>query len=283
MLTKEEMEMNKNNKNIVSIEDRIPKLKEARKKKANRRLVFYMTIFFFLISIIIYLQSPLSEVKQITVQNNAFVPDEEIVEISGLSEKQNIWAIDFAAVEETLENNPIIDTVTVDRKLPSTVAITVQEKEIIGILETEEGIYLPVLESGELLEMVEYQSFTGEAPLLIGFTDQEYLAKAANELNKLPKDILDLISEMYWQPTEDNKNNVLFYMNDGFIVQSSIRDFADGMTIYPSVVSQLDPEVKGVIHMGVGVYFEAFDAEDEEVNADDEESMDESETGESEE
>src|SRR5699024_3339808 len=116
MLTKEEMEMNKNNKNIVSIEDRIPKLKEARKKKANRRLVFYMTIFFFLISIIIYLQSPLSEVKQVTVQNNAFVPDEEIVEISGLSEKQNIWAIDFAAVEETLENNPIIDTVTVDRK-----------------------------------------------------------------------------------------------------------------------------------------------------------------------
>ncbi|MCF3942516.1 cell division protein FtsQ/DivIB [Oceanobacillus alkalisoli] len=275
--------MNKNNKNIVSIEDRIPKLKEARKKKANRRLVFYMTIFFFLISIIIYLQSPLSEVKQVTVQNNAFVPDEEIVEISGLSEKQNIWAIDFAAVEETLENNPIIDTVTVDRKLPSTVAITVQEKEIIGILETEEGTYLPVLESGELLEMVEYQSFTGEAPLLIGFTDQEYLAKAANELNKLPKDILDLISEMYWQPTEDNKNNVLFYMNDGFIVQSSIRDFADGMTIYPSVVSQLDPEVKGVIHMGVGVYFEAFDAEDEEVNADDEELMGESETGESEE
>ncbi|MCG5103573.1 cell division protein FtsQ/DivIB [Oceanobacillus alkalisoli] len=275
--------MNKNNKNIVSIEDRIPKLKEARKKKANRRLVFYMTIFFFLISIIIYLQSPLSEVKQVTVQNNAFVPDEEIVEISGLSEKQNIWAIDFAAVEETLENNPIIDTVTVDRKLPSTVVITVQEKEIIGILETEEGTYLPVLESGELLEMVEYQSFTGEAPLLIGFTDQEYLAKAANELNKLPKDILDLISEMYWQPTEDNKNNVLFYMNDGFIVQSSIRDFADGMTIYPSVVSQLDPEVKGVIHMGVGVYFEAFDAEDEEVNADDEELMGESETGESEE
>ncbi|MEJ8765642.1 FtsQ-type POTRA domain-containing protein [Oceanobacillus sp. HCA-5259] len=283
MLTKEEMEMNKNNKNIVSIEDRIPKLKEARKKKANRRLVFYMTIFFFLISIIVYLQSPLSEVKQVTVHNNSFIPDEEIVEISGLSEKQNIWAIDFAAIEESLENSPIIDKVTVDRKLPNTVAITVQEKEIIGILEDEEGIYFPVLESGELLETIEHQSFTGEAPLLIGFTDKEYLAKAANELNKLPKDILDLISEMYWQPTEDNKNNVLFYMSDGFIVQSSIRDFAEGMTTYPSVVSQLDPEVKGVIHMGVGVYFEAFEAEDDEDAANEEEPMDESETEESEE
>lgn len=275
--------MNKNNKNIVSIEDRIPKLKEARKKKANRRLVFYMTIFFFLISIIVYLQSPLSEVKQVTVHNNSFISDKEVVEISGLSGKQNIWAIDFTAIKESLEKSPIIDKVTVDRKLPNTVAITVQEKEIIGILEDEEGIYLPVLESGELLETVENQSFTGDAPLLIGFTDKDYLAKAAKELNKLPRDILDLISEMYWQPTEDNQNNVLFYMNDGFIVQSSIRDFAEGMTIYPSVVSQLDPKVKGVIHMGVGVYFEAFEAETDEESVDEEELVDESETEESEE
>ena len=36
-------------KNVVSIEDRIPKLKEARKKKANRRLHF-LSIYFFLLN-----------------------------------------------------------------------------------------------------------------------------------------------------------------------------------------------------------------------------------------
>lgn len=260
LLIKEEMEMNKDNKNIVSIEDRIPKLKEARKKKANRRLVFYMTIFFFLISIIVYLQSPLSEVKTITVHNNSFITDEEITELSGLLDKPNIWAIDFADIESKLKDNPVIEEVDVERKLPNTVAITVEEKEIIGIIEDGTN-YLPVLHTGEVLDSVEYQSFTGEAPLLIGFTDEEFLKKMADELYQLPPDILDLISEVYWKPEEGNQNNILLFMNDGFVVKGTIRDFAEGMAVYPSVVSQLDPNTKGIIHIGVGVYFESFESD----------------------
>lgn len=260
MLTKEEMEMNKDNKNIVSIEDRIPKLKEARKKKANRRLVFYMTIFFILISIIVYLQSPLSEVRQVSVHNNSFITDEEIMEISGLSGEPNIWSIDLEQIKQNLEDNQVIEEVAVDRKLPNTVEITVQEQEIIGFMEEGTSFY-PVLSSGESLETAEYDSFTGEAPLLIGFTDEEYLSKIAGELNKLPIDILDLISEIHWQPEEDSQDNIMLYMNDGFVVKGAVRDIADGMSVYPSVVSQLDPEVKGIIHMGIGVYFEAFQEE----------------------
>lgn len=275
MLIKEETGMNKNNKNIVSIEDRIPKLKEARKKKANRRLVFYMTIFFFLISIIIYLQSPLSEVKTVKVYENSFVSDEEIIEMSGLSGKPNIWAVDFSAIEEQLEGNPVVDEVSVERELPNTVKITVKEIEIIGFVQ-EENSYYPVLENGETLKKVEYHSFTGEAPLLIGFTDEEYLSKIAMELSNLPSDILDLISEIYWQPEEGNQNSILLYMNDGFVVSATIRDFAEGMNVYPSVVAQLDPDAEGIIHMGVGVYFEAFEQAEEETE-DEEDDLEEAE------
>lgn len=257
--------MNKNNKNIVSIEDRIPKLKEARKKKANRRLIFYMTLFFFLISIIVYLQSPLSHVKTIDIQNNTFVADEEIVESIEIDTKTNIWTVDVAKTEDKLRENPIIDEAIVTKKLPWTISIDIVEKQIIGFVENQANFY-PVLENGETLETAAYSHFNGDAPLLIGFTDKEYLSKIASELNSLPKGILDLISEVHWEPEEDNKNNIFLYMNDGFIVQGAIRDFAEGMTAYPSVVSQLDPEVKGIIHVGVGVYFEAFAEEDEDTS-----------------
>ena len=265
--------MNKTNKNIVSIEDRIPKLKEARKKKANRRLVFYMCLFFFLISIIVYLQSPLSHVKTIDIQGNTFVNDEEIIELSGLSTQTNIWTIDFSKIENKLHTNPIINEVTIERQLPWTVTLDVSEKQIVGFIE-DNTKYYPVLDNGEILETREHSEFNGEAPLLIGFTDKEYLSKIASELNNLPKGISDLISELHWQPDGDNKNTVLMYMNDGFVVQGTIRDFSDGMSVYPSVVSQLDPEVKGVIHIGAGVYFEAFDNEDNDTN--DEEETEES-------
>ncbi|MCD8500622.1 MAG: hypothetical protein LRY71_01750 [Bacillaceae bacterium] len=34
---------------IVSLEDRIPKLKQQRKQRANRRLIIYLSTFFFAI------------------------------------------------------------------------------------------------------------------------------------------------------------------------------------------------------------------------------------------
>jgi len=228
-----------------------------------------MSLFFFLISIIVYLQSPLSEVKTIDIQGNTFVTDEDIIELSGLSTETNIWTMDISKIENELQTNPIIDEVTIDRQLPWTVSLDVSEMQIVGFVEENKKFY-PVLDNGELLETKEHLEFNGEAPLLIGFTDKEYLSKMASELNNLPADILDLISELHWQPESDNKNTILLYMNDGFIVQGTIRDFSDGMLVYPSVVSQLDPEVKGIIHIGAGVYFEAFD-ENEDTDTDEEE------------
>src|SRR5699024_5011527 len=88
-----EMEDKTEEKKVISIEDRIPKLKEERKKKANRRLIFYLTIFFILIACVVYLQSPYSNVKEITVTGNDVVPIEEIKELSGIDDETNIWML----------------------------------------------------------------------------------------------------------------------------------------------------------------------------------------------
>lgn len=252
-------------KNIVSIEDRIPRLKEERKKKANRRLIFYLSILFFLISIIVYLQSPLSHIKTINVSGNTFIPDDEIIQQSGLSNDTNMWMMNQSEIEQSLQgNSAIIESVDINRQLPWTVEIAIREYERVGYIKDEH--YFPVLGSGEILGQVERNTFYGDAPLLIGFTEDEYLHRMAGELEKLPDSIFDLISEIHWQPTEENKNEILLYMNDGHIVEGTIRNFAENMDIYPSIVSQLDSDEEGIIHIGVGVYFESFqnDSEDEE-------------------
>src|SRR5699024_319461 len=110
---------------------------------------------------------------------------------------------------------------------------------------------------------IQTKSINGDAPLLLNFSEKDYLDKMAVELYKLPKSISNLISEVYWDPTEENKNKILLYMNDGYVVSSTIRDFSEKMTVYPSIVSQLDPEVKGIIHIGGGAYFESFQSEDQ--------------------
>lgn len=249
--------MTKKKKNIVSIEERIPKLKQARKKKANRRLIFYLSIFFILICVIVYVQSPLSNVKNVEITGNHFVTKEDIIDDNNLTDKTNIWTVNKKKIEENLLENDVIKSVEVKRKLPWTVEINLIEHEHVGYIKNGANFH-PVLAEGVTLTSYE-ASIKGDAPLLLGFSEEKYLKNMTAELHQLPSSILDLISEIHWIPTKENQNKIILYMNDGFIVDGTIRDFANKMDIYPSIVSQLDSNKKGIIHLSVGVYFEEFE------------------------
>src|SRR5690625_7751044 len=117
-------------KKIVSIEDRNHKLKQARKQKSHPRLIFYLLIFIILISIIVYLQSPLSNVKNFEVSGNTILSDETIIDKTNLNKKTNIWTINSKKLNKKLEKNSIIESVNVKRKLPSTILIEVKEYKV---------------------------------------------------------------------------------------------------------------------------------------------------------
>ncbi|WP_163970744.1 cell division protein FtsQ/DivIB [Oceanobacillus halotolerans] len=244
-------------KKVVSIEEHIPTLKQERKKKANRRLIFYLSIFFLLISIIVYLQSPLSNVKQVVVTGNSFIEKENVIEESGISVGSNIWMTKISSIEDKIGDNPIVKSVNVTRKLPWTIEIDITEHKRVGYIKLDDS-YHTILANGVTITATSLESTNGDAPFLFDFTEDTYLNKMTDELQKLPDGILNLISEIHWKPTESNKNKLLLYMNDGFLVDSTIRDFAEKMKVYPSIVSQLDSEQEGIIHIGVGVYFESF-------------------------
>ncbi|WP_028782689.1 cell division protein FtsQ/DivIB [Thalassobacillus devorans] len=256
-------------KNIVSIEDRIPKLKHARKKKANRRLIFYLTILFLLIAIVIYLQSPLSHVKNIKVSGNVHVPDEEIREMSHISGDENFWQVDKQQIQTSVMAHPEINEASVSRNFPNTITIKVDEYDRVGYVKLD-GSYYPILENGTRLESYELHVTNGDAPLLIGFDKATYLEEMSKELRELPDSIARLISEIHWTPTDDNPFQIKLYMNDGYEVQGTIRNFSKKMRAYPSIVAQLGPEDKGIIHIDVGAYFEAYSTSEQEPSGDEE-------------
>lgn len=239
---------------IISIEDRIPKLKTERKKKANRKLLFYLIIFFILISIIIYLQSPLSNVKKIVVTGNEVIPAEEIIDISGISTDHNIWNVSVKDIDRKISEHPLIKNSEIDRQLPNTIKINVVEQKVVGYVEKADKLH-PLSEDGVVIpysDLVHY----GDAPFISNFDDEQYLTRLTAELKETPDHILNLISEIIWSPTEKNKYKIILYMDDGFIVHATIRDFASKIKAYPSIVSQLDPDKQAIVHMDVGIYVE---------------------------
>lgn len=242
-------------KKIVSIEDRIPKLKQARKKKANRRLMFYMGLFAVLISLVVYLQSPLSHVQKINILGNTTIEKEKIEQWSGIALTDNFWNIDGEQIEEKITVHPEIEEAVVNRTFFSTVEIEVKEYDRVGYA-VKEGVYYPILSNGVLLKNNGMKSAGGDAPILLEFEENEYLISMAKELHSLPASISSLISEIIWQPTEKNPYKITLFMNDGYQVEGTIRRFSTNMETYPSIVAQLNPDKEGILHIGIGAYFE---------------------------
>lgn len=245
-----------NEKKIVSIEDRIPKLKQARKQKANRRLIFYLSIFLILISIIIYLQSPLSNVREVKVSGNTIFSKETIIETTKITKDTNIWTVSSKKLNKKLEKSPIIKSVNVKRNLPSTILIDVNEYKVVGYVNSKKDMQA-VLENGEIVGNEGDPFNFSNAPTLHNFKDEKKLIRMAEELKELPDYIFNMISEVYWKPSKNNEYKIEMYMVDGYVVDTSMRGFSSNMKVYPSIVSQLDSKDKGIIHIGKGSYFES--------------------------
>jgi len=245
-----------NRKKIVSIEDHIPKFKESRKKKQNRKLIIYLSIFFLVISLVIYIQSPLSRVNTVQVDGNALLSDQEVRKLSGISKDTNIWSVQKEQLSEKLENTPLIKSAVVSRNLPGTISIKIEEYERIGYVAEDKG-FEPLFSSGKTIKKSMKKSMPGDAPILYGFKKSSKLKEMATELEKMNPSIRKLISEIHLTLKADNKKEEIeLFMNDGLLVNADIDDFAKKMEIYPSIASQINPKTKGIVHIGVGAYFE---------------------------
>ncbi|PLT28101.1 cell division protein FtsQ/DivIB [Peribacillus deserti] len=244
--------------NIVSIEERIPKLKQIRKKKANKRLIMLLSFFFLLIGAVVYLQSPLSHIKDIRIQGNKYIASPQIEALSGLSKGDNIWEVDKEQVWRSLKRDPQIKSAKVSLAFPNHINIQVEEYRRIGYL-SKESRYYPIIQSGELLKPLKKGDLPDYAPILVDFSKGDALSQLVLELSKLPPEILNSVSEIYNDPKKTDPYHLVIFMNDGFEVSATSRSLSDKLIHYPSIISQLNPKVKGVIDLEVGSYFKAYE------------------------
>lgn len=248
----------KEKEKVITLEDRIPKLKEQRRQKANRRMVLYISIFFLLVLVVVYLFSPLSHVRKITVSGSRFVSKQTIVNASGLSKQTSFWDVHPEAVQKRITKKVReVEKATVRKHFPNTVSIKVTEYGRVAYLRKNHHYY-PILQNGERLPALNQKDIPVDAPILVNWPKGKHLSHMADQLTKLPKPIIGQISEIYFTPTSDFPGGITLYMNDGNEVKALIDNFSSQMKKYPMVVSKLNSKTKGIIHMRVGIYFSKY-------------------------
>lgn len=244
---------------IINIEERIPTLKNRREKKKNTRFILLLVILGILLLFLLYFQLPISHINKIKVTGGKVETQEYYIKHSGIAEGEALWNFNNEEVTSNIKKLDTVKSVTVKRVWLNDVKIHVVENKKVALLKTQDR-YNIVLENGKVLpNRNKVTDFS--MPILLNMLDEEFRLNLIQQLNDLKPNILSMISQVEYAPTKANANLVQIYMNDGFEVKADITNLASKLQYYPSIVTQLDKDKKGVINLEIGGYYNSFKLE----------------------
>lgn len=208
-------------------------------------------VFFVIIVAVIFVMSIFFRVSNITVVGNTHYTDEEIIRAIDIEEGDNLFFFDrFAALSRVFAKLPYIEEVSVERRLPDKVIITVTESQALAYIVLGDE-YWTIDHGCKILGKATEEELSGLIPidgirpgtLMIG----EDLQTEDNDTQ-----IVDYISEVLYQLEARgmyryvgrvnfaNKNHVYFSYDDKYTVQlgdAAKTEYKFGM--FASALSQL--------------------------------------------
>ncbi|MBQ0139781.1 MAG: FtsQ-type POTRA domain-containing protein [Kurthia sp.] len=244
---------------IIDIEERIPKLKKRREKRKNSRFIVVLVILSIALLVLLYFQLPISHLKSIKVTGQVIENKEYYIKHSGASIGESFLSIDTEKIEQKLKKLDTVKKVQVEKKGLNQLVVQITENKKVALLKTDDR-YNYVLENGKTVRS-RNQLVNFERPILLNMPDEAYRKKLLKQLNQLKPDLLLMISQIEASPSKSNKNLVNIFMNDGFEVKADLKDLASKLQYYPSIVSQLENNKKGVINLEIGGYYNSFQLE----------------------
>lgn len=257
-VSSEEKKKNKAEKKVLSMEHKLPRLKEQRRRKMLRRLIPMVFLFSFTILVILYFISPLSRISKVTVSGTNEVFDQSVIDASQLKKGDSLWEAYFnrAKMEQEIkEKLNQVKSVHLKFDGVNSYEVAIKEYKTVAYLAKDDQYY-NILENGKIVKESRKVSI-GNPPIFKNFKEGPALDEMILQYSQLSSDIKNSMSDIEHQSNKTDDYLIKINMNDGNLVQASIPSFAEKMAYYPSFVKSLGDQ-KGIINMEVGVYFEPF-------------------------
>ena len=195
---------NKNNKEKTNQKKKAMSKKQRELQKKKKRLKLVLSIFTCLILIavtsIIAFVSPIFNIKKIEVVDNKQISSEMVTSLSGLKIDTNIFKFFSKDIEKNIKENAYVESVSISRKLPSTVKISVKEREKkfnVQILNS----YAYIDEQGNILEISQEKS---DFPVITGVKTAEENITPGNRLEMEDLKKLEVVINILKLAKKDN-------------------------------------------------------------------------------
>lgn len=145
-------------------------MEETKKRWTSRRRSGIICLCVLLV--IVFLLSPVFDVKQILVNGNVKTTAESIISASGIVEGASIFKVNTGKSEKRLTTMAFVDAVQVKLKFPSTVEINITESKEAAYIYFI-GNYVGIDENGKILE-IKQKDDEISLPVIIGTDITEF-------------------------------------------------------------------------------------------------------------
>lgn len=222
-------------------------MKKTKKKKKLRLRLDRLFIFLFCVVLIILIVSSIIniKIKNIYVMGNSYLNEQEIIELSSISDYPSSLKNSSNQIEKRLEDNHLILDAKVYKKGLTKVYIEIEENRPLFYYEsTGKTIHYDGSSSDEKYIV----------PTVINYITDSYYNSFIEEMKKLDLNVINRISEIKFYPNEVDDNRFLLYMSDGNYVYVNISTF-NKLNKYLTILESL-PNKNGILYLDYGNNFE---------------------------
>lgn len=215
---------------------------ERRRSGAFRRATRLVLLFFTIIFVGLFFQSPVSKVGRIDVVGARWTDPADIRRASGVSEGDFFFGFRARAAENRIASSfPSVREVRVIRRFPGEVRIVVDEYPKVAYEIKEDGTLMAVLENAA---SVPAGNEVPDRPILTGWERAPELKRRLCErLARIPSGLLADFSEIRPDPLPFFEDRIRIYTRSRYEVLARIEDLHEKIALLNEMIhrqSELD-------------------------------------------
>ena len=234
------------------------KRRQRRKRQKTIQYIVITALILIIILFLFYMFTPISRIANVTIKGNHNVSPSEINKQLNANSGERMYTFSNSKAKAKLKDNPLIKNVDIQKHLPNTLSVTIEENQVVGMIKDKDD-YIPILEGNTELKNYKGQ-LTDRGPIIEGFKGDKK-QEIVHALAEMSPKIRSMIAEVTYEPQKNKQNRIKLYTKDDMQVIGNIKTIADKMKYYPQMSQSLSRDqsgnltTDGYIDLSVGASF----------------------------
>lgn len=251
------------------MEERLPVMKQQKQKtrsRSSKKLLLFLFLFFVTLLLVLFFQSSLSKITEVSIEGQHLVAEEQIRAAAGVVPGDHFFSASSSRIAAQIKSLRMIEAVEVKKHFPGRIEIVVHEFPKVAYQFGEGGQVEALLADGSVIP-VTVEGARLDKPILSGWSKDDPLKlQLCVAMSKLPESLFADVSEIKPEPSASYPDKIKIYTRSQFEIITTIGYLPEKMPNVESYIASIrekNNQTSGVLTMLLADSFAPFKVTDD--------------------